>query len=97
MFQPSKRAQNVDVESNETTEEGCNFNTSDSESEFAVLAVHGVSHPYINWFSITASVKKLELANAAIRNLRCIQITTRFNQTFFKSHGGYGKTSFFCE
>ena len=73
----------VDAESDETTEEGCNFITSDSESEFAVLAVAGVFRSVTS--SVTTSGKKLEVVNAATGKLRCIQITLRFNQTFFEA------------
>ena len=73
----------MDAESDETTEEGCNFITSHSESEFAVLAVDGLSRPVTS--SIAASVKKLEVANEATGKLRCIQITLCCNGTFLKA------------
>ena len=57
----SKNVANVEVESDETTEENCNFVTSDSESEFAVLAVDE-TRPMVE------SVKKLEVVNAASVN-----------------------------
>ena len=49
-----------------------------------MLAVEGVPHPKSQVPSITDSVKKLELVNAATGKIRCIQITRRCNQTFFK-------------
>ena len=76
----SKNVANVDVESDETLEENCNFITSNSESEFAVLSV-AVEEPEIS----VESVKKLEVVNAATGKLRCIQITLRCGKTFFKA------------
>ena len=74
----SKNVANVEVESDEITEENCNFITSDSESEFAVLAVEE-TRPMVK------SVKKCEVVNAATGKLRCIQITLRCGKTFFKA------------
>ena len=76
----SKNVANVEAESDETVEENCNFITSDSESEFAVLlvAAEEPSRPI-------ASVKKLEVVNAATGKLRSIQITLRCEKTFFKA------------
>ena len=68
------------MESIETAEENCNFITSDSESEFAVLSV--AVEESGNYFE---SVKKLEVVNAATGKLRCIQITLRCGKTFFKA------------
>ena len=76
----SKKVANVEVESDETTEENCNFITSDIESEFEVLAVEvEESRPFVD------SVKKLEVVNAATGKLRCIQITLRCGKTFSKA------------
>ena len=76
----SKNVANVEAESDETVEENCNFITSDSESEFAVLSVTaGDSSRSI------ASVKKLEVVKAATGKLRSIQITLRCGKTFFKA------------
>ena len=80
----SKNLANVDAESDETTEETCNFITSDSESEFAVMAVEAVSRP-LKSFPIAELVKKLEVVYSATGKLRCIQITLRCNQIFFKA------------
>ena len=74
----SKNLANVEVESDETTEENCNFIAFDSESEFAVLAVEEAR-------TIVESVKKLEVVNAATGKLRCIQITLQCGRTFFKA------------
>ena len=76
----SKSVANVEAESDETVEENCNFITSDSESEFAVLsvAVEKSNRP-------CASVRKFEVVNAATGKLRSIQITLRCGQTFFKA------------
>ena len=76
----SKNVANVEAESDETVEENCNFITSDSESEFAVLSVAAEesSRPI-------ASVKKLEVVNSATGKLRSIQITLRCEKTFFKA------------
>ena len=76
----SKNVANVEAESDETVEENCNFITSDSESEFAVLSVSAEepNRPI-------ASVKKLEVVNAATGKLRSIQITLRCWKTFFKA------------
>ena len=76
----SKNVANVEAESDETVEENCNFITSDSESEFAVLSVAAEkpNRPI-------ASVRKLEVVNAATGKLRSIQITLRCGQTFFKA------------
>ena len=71
-------------------EENCNFITSDSESEFAVLSVASEepSRPI-------ASVKKLEVVNAATVKLRSIQITLRCGKTFFKATVDTGSPSSF--
>ena len=61
-------------------EENCNFITSDSESEFAVLSV-AAGKPSLP----IRSVKKLEVVNAATGKLRSIQITLRCGKTFFKA------------
>ena len=76
----SKNVAKVEVESDETVEENCNFISSDSESEFAVLSVSAEepSRPI-------ASVKKLEVVKAATGKLRSIQITLRCGKTFFKA------------
>ena len=76
----SKSVANVEAESDETVEENCHSITSDSESEFAVLsvAVEKSNRP-------CASVRKLEVVNAATGKLRSIQITLRCGQTFFKA------------
>ena len=76
----SKNVANVEAESDETVEENCNFITSDSESEFAVLSV-AAEEPNCP----IASVKKLEAVNAATGKLRSIQITLRCGKTFFKA------------
>ena len=76
----SKHAANVEVKSDETTEENCNFITSDSESKFAVLSVEVEETR-----NSVESVKKLEVVNAATGKLRCIQITLRCGKTFFKA------------
>ena len=55
-----------------------------SLDEFAVLALEGVSRP-VKFSPIVESVKKLKVFNAATGKLRCIQITLRCNQTFFKA------------
>ena len=75
----SKNVANVEVESDETVEENCNFITSESESEFAVLSVSAEESR-----RPIASVKKLEVVNAATGKLRCIRITLRCAKTFFK-------------
>ena len=80
----SKNLANVDAESDETTEEACNFITSDCESEFAILAVEGVFRT-VKSFPIAELVKKLEVVNSATVKLSCIQITLRCNQTFFRA------------
>ena len=76
----SKNVANVEAESDETVEENCNFITSDSESEFAVLSV-AAGKPSLP----IRSVKKLEVVNAATGKLRSIQITLRCGKTFFKA------------
>ena len=76
----SKNVANVDVESDETVEKNCHFITSDSESEFAVLSVSAEES-----IKSIASVKKLEVVDAAMGKLRCIQITLRCGKTFFKA------------
>ena len=76
----SKNVANVEAESDETVEENCNFITSDSESEFAVLSV-SAEEPC----RPTASVKKLEVVNADTGKLRSSQITLRCGKTFFKA------------
>ena len=76
----SKNVANVEVESDETVEENCNFITSDSESEFAVLSVSAEESR-----RLIASVKKLEVVNAATGTLRSIQIALRCGKTFFKA------------
>ena len=53
---------------------------SDSESEFAILSVSAEESR-----NPIASVKKLEVENAATGKLRCIQITLRCGKTFFKA------------
>ena len=73
----SKNVANVEVESDETTKENCNFITSDKESKFAVLAVAEAR-------TIVESMKKLEVINAATGKLRCIQITLPCGKTFLK-------------
>ena len=86
----SKNVANVEAESDETVEENCNFITSDSESEFAVLSVTAgdPSRPI-------ASVKKLEVVNAATGKLRSIQITLRCGKTFFKATVDIGSPASF--
>ena len=86
----SKNVANVEAESDETVEENCNFITSDSESEFAVLSVAAEepSRPI-------ASVKKLEVVNAASGKLRSIQITLRCGKTFFKATVNTGSPASF--
>ena len=69
----------MDAESDETTGEGCNFITSVNESEFAVLVVNGVSQPKNKVTSITASVKNLEVINAARGKIPPVQ------SNFFKA------------
>ena len=70
----------MEPESDETLEENCNFITSDSESEFAVLSV-AAEEPN----RPIASVRKLEVVNAATGKLLSIQITLRCGKTFFKA------------
>ena len=76
----SKDVPNAEMESDETVEENCIFITSDSESDFAVLSVSAEESR-----RPIASVKKLEVVNAATGKLRCIQITLRCGKTFFKA------------
>ena len=76
----SKNVANVEAESDETVEENCNFITSDSESEFAVLSV-AAEKPSLP----IRSVKKLVVVNAATGKLRSIQITLRCGKTFFRA------------
>ena len=71
----SKNVANVEVESDETTEENCNFITSDSDSELAVVSV-----------AVEESRNSFEsVVNAATGKLHCIQITLRCGKTFFKA------------
>ena len=77
----SKNVANVEAESDETVEENCNCITSDSESDFAVLSV-SAEEPLRRPI---ASVKKLEVVNAATGKLHSIQITLRCWKTFFKA------------
>ena len=76
----SKNVAKVEVESDEKTEENCNFITSDGELEIAVLAIDAEETK-----NFVDSVKKLEVVNAATGELRCIQITLRCGKTFFKA------------
>ena len=76
-FGNSKTVTNGEAESDETTEENCNFIISDSESKIAVLTVEDVR-------PIVESVKKLEVISAATGKLRCLQILLRCNKTIFK-------------
>ena len=80
----------MEAEPDETVEENCNFITSDSESDFAVLSVAAEepSRPI-------ASVKKLEVVNAATGKLRSIQITLRCGKTFFKATVNTGSPASF--
>ena len=82
----------MEAESDETVEENCNFITSDSESEFAVLSVAAEepSRPI-------ASVKKLEVVNAATGKLRSIQITLRCGKTFSKATVDTGSPASFVK
>ena len=86
----SKNVANVDDKSDETVEKNCNFITSDSESDFAVLSV-AVEESKIS----VESVKKLEVVNVATGKLRCIQITLRCGKTFFKATADTGSHASF--
>ena len=81
----SKRIANVDAESDETTEKGCNSIISASESELAFLAIDAIPRPLDSILPVAASVKKLEVLNAAAGKIRFIQITLRCRKTFFKA------------
>ena len=88
----SKNVANVEAESDETVEEKCNFITSDSESEFAVLSVAAGKPSLPIW-----SVKKLEVVNAATGKLRSIQITLHCGKTFFKATVDTGSPASFVK
>ena len=64
--------QNVDAESDKTTEEGCNFMNSDSESEFAARVVDGIYRPAVQMHPVAAAVKKLKVLDAPTGKKRCI-------------------------
>ena len=80
-----KLLQTLIAESDETTEESCYFITSDSESDFAVLAID--CSPKIEYSipSEMETLKKLEVINSALVKVRCIRITLSYDRMFFKA------------
>ena len=93
----SKRIVNVDAESDETTEKGCNSITSASESELAFLAIDAIPRPVDSNLPVAASDKKLEVLNADAGKIRFIQITLRCKKKVLQSDGRYRQSRLVCK